>query len=156
MITGGCGLIGANLVSYILNRTSAKITVLDNLSKGNKVSIEGLDAELIVGDVRNKDVVDQVTEGKDTVIHLAAQTGVIDSIEDPFKDACVNIEGSLNLLQASVKHGVKRFVFASSAAPLVNRPHRCMRVWFQGPSPLTGQANCLLRHTVQLFTVHLI
>ena len=118
MITGGCGLIGANLVSYILNRTSAKITVLDNLSKGNKGSIEGLDAELIVGDVRNKDVVDQVTEGKDTVIHLAAQTSVIDSIEDPFKDACVNIEGSLNLLQASVRHGVQRFVFASSAAPL--------------------------------------
>jgi len=118
LITGGCGFIGSKLVSYIQNRASAKITILDNLSKSNKESIEGLDAELIVGDVRNRDVVDQVVEGKDTVIHLAAQTGVIDSIEDPYKDACVNIEGSLNLLQASVKHGIKRFVFASSAAPL--------------------------------------
>ena len=74
--------------------------------------------ELIIGDIRNYNTCLKVTKQIDSVIHLAAHAGVIPSIENPFYDFEVNIKGTLNLLYASVKNKVDRFIFASSNAPL--------------------------------------
>jgi UDP-glucose 4-epimerase len=73
---------------------------------------------LIIGDIRHREICWKATENIDSLIHLAAQAGVIPSIEDPFHDFEVNIQGTLNLLHASVKRGVNKFIFASSNALL--------------------------------------
>ncbi len=135
LITGGAGFIGVNLVDYFLKKSNYKITVLDNLSassfdtlsdisKSNGIKIvdnnELSENTLIFiqGDIRDKKTVETALEGQDIIIHLAAETGVIPSVQDPNNDADVNIFGTLNLLNSAVKCKVKKFIFASSAAPL--------------------------------------
>ncbi len=124
LITGGCGFIGTNLIEYLLDRTDVDINVLDDLSQGKieyLKSVEGYSEDrikFIEGDVRNEEDVSAALENCEKVIHLAAQTDVIDSVEDPQNDADINIMGTINLLNESVESSVKRFVFASSAAPL--------------------------------------
>jgi len=124
LITGGCGFIGLNLVDYLISKTDWDIFILDNLSVGRKKDLEDIKnysknrISFYKGDILNKKDVEQVICDCDFVVHLAAQTDVIFSVKNPVDDARVNILGLLNLLNASVEHKIKRFVFASSAAPL--------------------------------------
>ena len=126
LITGGCGFIGVNLVRYLLNRGDYEIVILDNFSVGKREYLdEAIDdlpnkknVEVVEGDIRDRAICDEVCKGIDTVVHLAAQAGVISSIEDPFYDCEVNINGTLNLLNSAVKNKVDKFIFASSNAPL--------------------------------------
>ncbi len=123
LITGGCGFIGVNLVSYLLRKDpSLKIRILDNLSTGKAENLKEagiLDkVDLIVGDICDYDTCIRACKGVDSVIHLAAQSGVIPSIEDPFTDCKINVIGTLNLLKASLENGVEKFIFASSNAPI--------------------------------------
>lgn len=123
LITGGCGFIGSNLVEFILENTDWKISVLDDLSMGKLEDISNLKgfAERGVfqkGDIRNKEDILNAIEGCDYVVNLAAQVGVIPSIEDPLFDANVNINGTLNVLNACVEKNIKKMVHASSAAIL--------------------------------------
>ncbi len=133
LISGGAGFVGLNLTDYILKIGKYKIIILDNLSSGNLELLKDIvkknkaeyserlsekaDVIFIKGDVRDKKL-DNIFEATDFVVHLAAQTGVIPSIENPFSDAEINIMGILNLLNYSVKYKIKKFVFSSSAAPL--------------------------------------
>jgi len=135
LITGGAGFIGLNITQYLLAQKQYKITVFDNLSSGSlallqqvveagKGKVENSQSDSLTtvnfceGDIRDGSAVDQVVANQDIIIHLAAETGVIPSLKDPFKDAEVNIMGTLNLLHASSNHKVKCFIQASSAAPL--------------------------------------
>lgn len=140
LITGGCGFIGVNLIKYLLQQGNYKIRILDNLSIGNIDNVRSVadkhdkqvveigsndegyygaeTIELLIGDIRDKDVCMEACKEIDTVVHLAAHAGVVPSIEDPYFDFEVNILGTLNLLYASVKHKVDRFILASSNAPL--------------------------------------
>ncbi|MFH1505712.1 MAG: GDP-mannose 4,6-dehydratase [archaeon] len=123
LITGGCGFIGSNLVEYLLKNTSWQIVVLDNFSTGNLGYIDKLPGyaqrcKLVKGDVRKKIDIDTAMVGCDYVVHLAAQIEVIDSIKNPLNDAEINIMGTINVLSASVTNKIKKFVLASSAAPL--------------------------------------
>ena len=74
--------------------------------------------DVIIGDIRSYEACLKVTEDIDSVIHLAAHAGIIPSIEDPFYDCEVNVKGTLNLLYASVRNNIDKFIFASSNAPL--------------------------------------
>lgn len=126
LITGGCGFIGVNLVRYLLHKGKWEIVVLDNLSIGKKEYLEEAiqdlpnkdSVKIIKGDIRDKTICEKVCEDVNAIVHLAAQAGVIPSIEDPFYDCEVNIIGTLNLLNAAVKNKVYKFIFASSNAPL--------------------------------------
>ena len=104
--------------------------------------------QLVVGDIRDAEVAKKVCEGMDAVVHLAANTGVIPSIEDPVSDCTTNVIGTLNYLEAARLVEVNRFVLASSGAPLgeqeppiheemVPRP-----ISPYGASKLCGEAYC--------------
>ncbi len=123
LIVGGCGFIGTNLIT-LLNRSGFhNITVFDNESVGKREYLADLKvSRFIHGDVRNRKAVNAAIKGHHAVILLAAQTNVIKSIEDPAHDFDINIQGGLNLLQASAKNKIDRFVFASSAAPVGMQP----------------------------------
>lgn len=126
LITGGCGFIGVNLVRYLLKKGDYEIVVMDNFSVGKKEYLaEAIQdfsnkelVQVVKGDIRDRKACEIFTKDVDVIIHLAAQAGVIPSIEDPFYDCEMNVIGTLNLLYSAVKNSVDRFIFASSNAPL--------------------------------------
>jgi UDP-glucose 4-epimerase len=117
LVTGGAGFIGSALVRTLAER-SYGVRVYDNLSTGDAANLEGTDAELVEGDVRDVEQLERAAAGCDVVFHLAAGTGVIPSIEDPFADFDLNARGTLSALWAAQRAGAQRVVFSSSNAPL--------------------------------------
>lgn len=135
LITGGCGFIGRALLTKLLSEGGHYIRVLDNLSVGtrddlgqvanfsellyNSVSNIWTDGvQLLEGDILDSEIVARAVERADIVVHLAANTGVAPSVENPVNDCRTNVVGTLNVLEASRQSNVRRFVFASSGAPL--------------------------------------
>ena len=127
LITGGAGFIGANLVQYLLEQTELRLRVLDNFSTGRRAYIEKIlsdsadgqaRVELLEGDVCNPQLANAAVQGVTAVVHLAARTSVVDSLENPWDDFRTNAVGTLNLLEACRKRGIERFVYASSNAVL--------------------------------------
>ncbi|MGM0509618.1 MAG: GDP-mannose 4,6-dehydratase [Thermoplasmatota archaeon] len=124
LVTGGCGFIGTNFIDYLMDKTDWKVSILDNLSVGKLEYLESIEnysedrIDFTEGDIRDKEEVEKAISDSQVVVHLAAQTGVIPSVENPKEDADINIMGTLNLLEASVDNDIERFAQASSAAPL--------------------------------------
>jgi len=123
LITGGCGFIGSNLVEFLLQKTDWQLVILDNLTNGSLKDIEVLDrfqerCTFVEGDIRNSDNISKAMDGCNFVVNLAAQAGVMTSIEDPKNDADINVIGTLNVLKACVDKKISKIVHASSAAPL--------------------------------------
>ncbi len=166
LITGGCGFIGRNLIKELLHQhTGITIRVVDNFSVGKPSDLEyatddfevvpntaALNWEhplqIIEGDIMNADLAVEITEGADVIIHLAANTGVGPSVEHPRMDCTTNVIGTFNYLEACRKHGIKRFVFASSGAPIgecippIHEELACHPVSPYGASKLAGEAYC--------------
>jgi len=118
LVTGGAGFIGANLIRR-LAVSGARLRVLDNLSAGRRDDLAGLPVEFVEGDIRDAGTVDRAMAGVRRVIHLAAHTNVVESLKAPELNFDNNVQGTFNLLQASVKHGVERFIFASTGGAIV-------------------------------------
>ena len=113
LLTGGAGFIGCNLADAYL-REGHQVTIVDNLSRGKRENVPD-GAEFIEMDITNPSLEDVFSAGRfDLVNHHAAQIDVRVSVNDPMLDARINILGILNLLENCRKHGVERFVFASS------------------------------------------
>lgn len=113
-VTGGAGFIGSYIVRELLKRNHS-VTVFDNLSTGYKSNLPE-DVNLIVGDVRDKDMLISSLAGYDAVIHLAAQAIVPISVKDPETTYAINVGGGRNLLEAMVKNGVSKLVHSSTTA----------------------------------------
>lgn len=163
LITGGCGFIGTGLIKRLIEDGGHSIRVIDNLSVGTRddlgrickfseVDIEDIGGEarveLIVGDILDEFLAVDVAQGVDVIVHLAANTGVGPSVENPRKDCITNVIGTLNYLEAARINGIGRFVFASSGAPIGEctppiheevPPHP---VSPYGASKLSGEAYC--------------
>ncbi|HNX59961.1 MAG TPA: NAD-dependent epimerase/dehydratase family protein [Spirochaetota bacterium] len=127
LITGGAGFIGSHFVEDILmDDSSAKIVVLDNLSMGRMENIPNDDrVEFVNGDVSDQNVLNEVFEKYDYsyIIHLAAIASVQDSIVDPVKTHKVNFDSTLHIIEHARKQkNLKRMVFASSAAVYGDNP----------------------------------
>ena len=117
LVTGGAGFIGSNIVEELLKRGQT-VRVIDDFSTGREENLEEFknDIELIREDIRNKDAVFKAVKGVDYVVHQAALASVPRSIDNPEASNMVNVQGTLNLLEAAVKASVKQFVYASSSS----------------------------------------
>jgi dTDP-L-rhamnose 4-epimerase len=118
LVTGGAGFIGRAVTKELLQRGS-DVRVLDNLIEqvhGDRDRPEDFppDAELIVGDIRNRDVVARALKGVGSVVHLAAEVGVGQSMYAVERYTSVNETGSAVLFEALIDHPVRRVVTASS------------------------------------------
>lgn len=115
LVTGGCGFIGSHITDKLIER-GHDVVVIDNLSTGKLDNLNSK-AKLIEMDIRDANLCDVIAQYKPEVCyHEAAQIDIQKSIKDPNFDESVNIGGTINLLNACVKNGVKKFIYASSAA----------------------------------------
>ena len=115
LVTGGAGFIGSNLVRALLERGD-EVRVLDNFSTGFRGNLDGLDIEIVEGELRSYERVHNAVRGVDLVFHLGALGSVPRSVQDPLTSSAVNIEGTLNVLLAARDEGVKRVVYSSSSS----------------------------------------
>src|SRR5476649_2878160 len=117
LITGGAGFIGSNLAAALLEK-GYSLRILDDLSSGKRsnLALDNPRVELIEGDVADAALVAQVMRGCQAVVHLAAVASVQASVEDPVRTHQSNFIGTLNVCEAMRQTGVKRVLFASSAA----------------------------------------
>jgi UDP-glucose 4-epimerase len=118
LVTGGAGFIGSNLVDALLARGD-DVAVLDDLSTGKRDNVAA-GARLREGDIRDGAVTRELLarEQPELVFHVAAQIDVRRSVADPAFDARVNVEGTLNLLEAAREAGVRRFVNSSTGGAI--------------------------------------
>tara|TARA_X000000950_G_scaffold286150_1_gene394182 strand:+ start:357 stop:1337 length:981 start_codon:yes stop_codon:yes gene_type:complete len=134
LITGGCGFIGVNLINE-LEKLGQKIRIVDNLSVGSIDDLPSNDWEIFdkltdlkkiswkkkqifTLDLKNKNNLDNIICGVDYIVHLAASTGVKLSVENFKQDFTNNVISTLNLLEVAKNQSIKKFIFASSGAPL--------------------------------------
>lgn len=119
LVTGGVGFIGSHIVDRLVEE-GFEVRILDDLSSGRlenlRRHLKEKRVHIVKGDVRDREAVNGVVEDIDVVFHEAALVGVPQSVKNPLLANDVNVNGTLNLLEASVKHNVKRFILASSAA----------------------------------------
>ena len=117
LITGGAGFIGSHLADALLAK-GYSVRVLDNLSTGKRANLPLTHAriELVEGDVADAQVVQRWMQGCRAGGHLAAVASVQASVDDPVSTHQSNFIGTLNVCEAMRSHGVKRVLFASSAA----------------------------------------
>lgn len=124
LVTGGCGFIGSHLVEALVQK-NYQVRVLDNLSTGkleNLSSVAEQDLEIFQGCITDLNLVESVMKGCDYVFHQAAIASVPKSIQDPVGTGKVNYNGTLNILEAARKQGIRRVIFAGSAAVYGNNP----------------------------------
>jgi len=116
LVTGGAGFIGSHIVRELVRREK-QVRVLDNLSTGKLENIRGLQGvEFIRGDIRDEAACASACEGVEYVLHQAAFISVPKSIEEPLTTNEINVNGTLNLLEAAKDREVKRFVYAGTCA----------------------------------------
>jgi len=133
LITGGCGFIGIALVKRLQQEGAHSIRIIDDLTTGSRNDLSQVvsfseiaqdrvvnmpaGVELVVGDILDDQLALLVTQGFDIIVHLAANTGVGPSVNDPRADCMKNVIGTFNYLEASRHNNIPRFIFASSGAP---------------------------------------
>src|SRR4051794_41981244 len=104
VVTGGGGFIGSNLVRALRERGD-EVRVLDNFSTGNRANLEGLDIEIVEGELRSYERVHNAVRGVEIVYHLGALGSVPRSVQDPLTSNAVNVDGTLNVLLAARDEG---------------------------------------------------
>lgn len=121
LVTGGAGYIGSVVSAHLL-AAGHQVTILDNLSNGHAEAVPG-GADLTVGEVSDRALLDRLLPGLDGVLHFAASIEVGESMAHPLKHFQNNAANAFTLLEAMLTHDVKKFVFSSTAA-LYGNPER--------------------------------
>lgn len=122
LVTGGAGFIGCNLVRYILDK-GHEVVVLDNLATGKRSNLDEVKDKVtfIEDDIRNLAAVERAMTGCKAVFHEAALGSVPRSVKDPVTSHDVNVNGTINVLEAARKVGTKRVIFAASSSAYGNQ-----------------------------------
>ena len=152
LVTGGAGFIGSHLVDRLVEE-GYEVTVLDDSSTGKIENIQhclkDVKFNFIKGDVQNSRDVNRAIKDADVVFHLAAFVNVPLSMENPMLANNINLNGTLNLLQASSKKHIARFVYASTCAVYgepaclpINEEHQKAPLSPYGISKLAAEQYC--------------
>lgn len=117
LITGGCGFIGSHVAEQLVN-LGAHITILDDLSTGNLDNIAHFKQHItfIHESIENKTACVRAAHGKEIIFHLAAMASVPQSIEHPDRAHEINVNGTVNILEAARLNNVHSVIFSSSSA----------------------------------------
>ena len=118
LLTGGAGFIGRHLSDHLLAH-GHEVTVIDNESLGDRRHLDLERVRFVPGDLRNRDELRGAVEGQDAIVHLAADTRVMDSIEDPRHNFESNVVGTFNLLELARELGVQQVVAASTGGAIL-------------------------------------
>jgi UDP-glucose 4-epimerase len=137
VVTGGCGFIGSHLVDGLIARGD-DVSVVDDLATGDVTDLNSA-ATFVRGSVLDAEVLDEAIVGADCVFHLAALPRVPRSIEDPVGTHLVNVDGTLNVLDAARRAGVKRVVYSSSSSTYGEQATHLMSE-DMAPNPLSPYA----------------
>jgi UDP-glucose 4-epimerase len=123
LVTGGAGFIGSHIATALVERGD-EVRVFDNLSSGSRMNLAhlGSNAELVEGDVLDAAAVARAVEGVGVIFHEAALASVPRSVEKPLDTHAVCVTGTLHILEAARKAGVRRLVFAGSSSVYGNQP----------------------------------
>jgi len=123
LVTGGAGFIGCNLTRFLLKK-GHDVVVLDNFSTGKPENIAAIrkDITFIEGDIRNRKTCDKAVRDCKAVFHEAALGSVPRSVDDPVTSHDVNVNGTINVLEACRAAGVKRVIFAASSSAYGDQP----------------------------------
>ncbi len=154
LVIGGAGFIGSHLVSELLKHNVSEVVIYDNLTRGRlsylteSLSDSRCHLYSYGGDIRDRDVLDRAMEGMDYVFHLAAMW-LLHCKDFPRTAFHVNIEGTFNVLEACVKHKIKKLIYSSSASvygdavevPMTEK-HPLNNRNFYGATKIAGEAMC--------------
>ena len=140
LVTGGAGFIGSNIAEALVN-AGKKVRIIDNLSTGHIENISDFSAQVdfIQGDIRYLNTVMEVMDGVDYVLHQAALPSVPRSIQTPIESNDNNLNGTLNILYAAAKSGVKRVVYAASSSAYGDA-EQLPKIEDMAPKPLSPYA----------------
>ncbi len=154
VVTGGAGFIGANLCRSLADAEVDELVALDDLSTGSRSNVASVDGmTLVVGSILDAALLDEVFEGADAVVHLAARPSVPRSLAEPLASHAVNATGTVEVLEAARRAGCHQVVVASSSSvyganpilpkreDMVTRP-----VSPYAASKLAGEATALAYH----------
>ena len=152
VVIGGAGLIGSHIVEELLKEPVKEILIYDNLTRGTKdnikTSFQDDRVKIFEGDITHIDVLNSALEGADYVFHLAA-LWLRHCYEFPRAAFEVNIKGTFNVLEACVKHGVKKLIFSSSASVYgdaleipMTEEHPYNNRTFYGATKIAGEHMC--------------
>ncbi len=154
LVTGGAGFIGSHIVSELLKTDVGEVLIYDNFARGEEDYLsEQLQDDrcslfLNGADIREIDLLDRAMEGTDYVIHTAAMW-LLHCKDYPRTAFNVNIEGTFNILEACVKHKVKKLVYSSSASVYgdaievpMTEEHPFLNKNFYGATKIAGEAMC--------------
>ena len=143
LVTGGAGTIGSTLIDALLSAGVNRIDVLDNMVRGRLGNLDGAlesgQVEMITGNIGNRDLVHDLTKGKDLVFHQAA-IRITQCAEEPRLALEVLVDGTFNILEAAAEHRVDKLIAASSASvygmaeefPTTERHHHANNDTFYG------------------------
>jgi len=154
LVTGGAGFIGSNIAKRLVEK-GYSVRVLDNFATGNRMNLEEIKehVELIEGDIRDFWTVVKATKGIDYILHQAALPSVPRSIDNPLTTTEVNINGTLNILEAAKFNNVQRIVYASSSSVYGDSPvmpkEESMKPMPKSPYAITklaGEEYCMNFH----------
>lgn len=156
IVTGGAGFIGSHVVDKYIE-LGHDVTVVDDLSTGKEEYVNKK-AKFYKLDIRTKGALEDIfkREEPEVVNHHAAQISVQNSVKNPFYDAEVNILGSLNLIDLSIKYKVKKFIYISSGGAVYGEPlyHPCDENHPVNPLSPYGTSKHVVEHYLYLYLVN--
>ncbi len=123
LVTGGAGFLGSHLIERLLQNNHS-VVCLDDFSTGTKRNLDNVknQIKIVEGDIRDPNIIKETVRNIDYIFHLAAQISVNRSVREPRFDASVNIEGTINLLEAIANSSVKRFIYVSTGGAIYGEP----------------------------------